>query len=227
MTMRKLGFLLVALLTTICFDTWSQELDNGQIPFYAEPYYNYKPLKIKVGEYSDQLKTNDPSQLIVVSDSIKSNIDNVNIETLYVLSLRLYDLGKKDEAFYWFQTAKSRARIFIDMLDPKKVGGMGSEAFEHKQLFLSFNQIAGIYLNGYGFNDVEKGAGTMELVKNEMKEIKSYKTVYKKIKFLPDSELDGFKTKREKEWVEGIDYFRTNKDEIKKKRIEAGIQDKY
>ena len=205
----------------------AQELDNGQIPIYAEPCYNYKPLKINVGRYSELLETSDQSELAKVSEQIKVDVDNTNIETLYVLSVRLYDLGKKDEAFYWFQTAKVRARIFIDMLDPKKIGGLGSEAFEHKQLFSSFNQLAGGYINGYGFNDIDKGLATLEVIKDEIKRIKTYKEVYRKVKFISDSSFEEIKAKREKELEEAIAYSRANKEEIKKKRIEAGIQDKY
>lgn len=225
--MNKIFILLFTVLTMIFTNSFAQDLDNGQIPFYAEPYYNYKPLKINIGKYSEQLMTSDTTQLLDLANKIKADIDNVTIETLYILAVRLYDLGKKDESFYWFHTSKTRARIFIEMLDPNKIGGIGSDAFELKQLFSTFNQIVGVYINGYGFNDVEKGASTMELVKTEVKQIKSYIDVYKNIKFLPETELEKIKTKKEMELEEGIVYFRKNKDEIKKKRIEAGIQDKY
>ncbi len=205
----------------------AQDLDNGKIPFYAEPYYNYKPLKINIGKYSEQLKTNNTTQLLDLANKIKADINNVSIETLYVLSLRLYDLGKKDESFYWFHTAKTRARIFVEALDPERISGIGSEAFELKQLFSVFNQIVGSYINGYGFNDVEKAASTMEMIKTEIKNIKFYTSVYKKIQFVSDTKLEEIKTKKEKDIEESINYFRSNKDEIKKKRIEAGIQDKY
>ncbi|MDQ1086420.1 hypothetical protein [Siphonobacter sp. SORGH_AS_1065] len=223
--MRGSSIVLFILLsfTKLC----AQDLDNGQIPFYAEPYYNYKPLRINIGKYSEQLKTNDTTQLLDLANKIKADINNVSIETLYVLSLRLYDLGKKDESFYWFHTAKTRARIFVEALDPEKIRGIGSEAFELKHLFTAFNQIVGSYINAYGFNDVEKAASTMEIIKTEIKNIKFYTSVYKKTKFLSDTKLEEIKTKKEKDIEESINYFRANKDEIKKKRIEAGIQDKY
>jgi hypothetical protein len=225
--MKKISILILTIVSLTFIRTFAQELDNGQIPFYAEPWYNYKPLTINVGEYSDALKTSDTAALIMLSKKIKADIDNVTIETLYILSLRLYDLGKKDESFYWFHTAKARARIFIDMLDPKKTGGMGSPAFELKELFLAFNQSVGIYINGYGFNDIDKGIATIERVRSEVKDIKSYKNVYKNVKFLPDSNLEKVKANKEDDLEELISYSQKNKEEIKKKRIEAGIQDKY
>jgi hypothetical protein len=53
--MKKFSNLLFAVLTMMFTDSLAQDLDNGQIPFYAEPYYNYKPLKINIGKYSESL----------------------------------------------------------------------------------------------------------------------------------------------------------------------------
>jgi hypothetical protein len=212
--------------------TFSATTANGQgteghIPFYAEPYYNYDPLKITIGKYKKELLTNDTSKLTILANNIKADINNTDIESLYFLSIRLYDLGKKDDAFYWFQTAKSRARIFMNMLDPKKIGSIGDETFELKQLFIAFNQIVGEYLNGYGFNDIDKGLAVFEKVKSEVKDIQSYKDVYKKVRFLDDKNLETEKANKEKELAQTIDYVKTNREEIKKQRIDNGIQDKY
>ncbi|MES2558242.1 MAG: hypothetical protein V4590_00770 [Bacteroidota bacterium] len=225
--MKKVCSLFLLLTTLVFADVRAQDLDDGQIPFYAEPYYRYKPLKVNIGKYSDELRTTDTTALLALADSIRSHIDSVTIETLYILSVRLFDLGKKDESFYWFHTAKTRARIFSELLDPKWIGAMGSVAFERKQLFVSFNQIVGVYINGYGFNDVEKGASIMEKVKEEVKSIQPYKDVYNTMLFLPDSSIIPLKVKKEKELEDAVVYYRTHKEEIKKKRIEAGIQDKY
>jgi hypothetical protein len=225
--MIKTRCLLLLLISLPLSNSFAQDLDHGQIPFYAEPYYNYKPLKVNIGKYSDELRTSDTAALFALANTMKASIDSVPIEALYVLSVRLFDLGMKDESFYWFHTAKTRAKIFSEMLDPKWIGTIGSVAFERKQLFIAFNQMVGIYINGYGFNDVEKGAAVIEKVKDEVKFIKPYNNVYKTMLFLPDTSIIALKDKKEKELEESITYYRTHKDELKKKRIEAGIQDKY
>lgn len=200
---------------------------KGKIPFYALPYYNFEPLTITIGKYKKELLTNDINQLKKIEKIIKTDINNTDIESLFVFSIRLYDLGQKDDAFYWFITAQTRARIFINMLDKEKIGSIGSAAFETKQFFASCNQLVGKYINGYGFNDIDKGIAVYERVKSEVKNIKSYKNVYKNISFIDDSNIEIEKAKKEKELTEGIAYFIKNKEEIKKKRIENGIQDKY
>ena len=75
---------------------------------------------------------------------------------MYVAAIRLYDLGHKDEAVYWFYTAQYRARVFTSILDKENVGTIGSEAFELKQAYASFNQLAGEYINGYAFGELPK-----------------------------------------------------------------------
>jgi hypothetical protein len=221
-----IAFLLLALLASSA-TTANGQGTKGHIPFYAEPYYNYDPLKITIGKYKKELLTNDTSELTILAGKIKADINNTDIESLYFLSIRLYDLGKKDYAFYWFQTAKARARIFMNMLDPEKIGSIGDETFELKQLFITFNQIVGEYLNGYGLNDIDKGLAVFEKVKSEVKDIQSYKGVYKNIRFLDDKNIETEKTNKEKDLAQTIDYIKTHKEEIRKQRIDNGTQDKY
>src|ERR1700728_1762466 len=162
---------------------------KAPIPFYALPYYNYKSLTITIGKYKNELLTGDSAALNRLAATIKADINNTDIESLYFLSIRLYDMGKKDAAFYWFQTAKARARVFITMLDPAKTGGIGAPAFEREQLFGAINEIVGEYLNGYGFNDVDKCLAVFIRVRSEVNNIGSYKAVYKQVVFLDDAKL--------------------------------------
>lgn len=220
---RSLIILVFILVTSLGFS----QSDNGKIPFYALPYYNFEPLTITIGKYQKELLTNNIAELKKIEEKIKNDLNNTDIESLYILSIRLYDLGEKDDAFYWFQTAKTRARIFINMLDKEKMGSIGSVPFELKQFFVSCNQLVGEYMNGCGFNDFDKGLATYEKVKNEVKNIESYKNVYKNISFIDDSNLETQKEKKEKELSDGIEYLKKNKEEIIKTRIENGIQGKY
>jgi hypothetical protein len=83
-------FLLFAFFS-LCRITTNGQATKGHIPFYAEPYYNYSPLKITIGKYKKELLTNNVSELIIVANKIKADINNTDIESLYFLSIRLYD----------------------------------------------------------------------------------------------------------------------------------------
>jgi hypothetical protein len=99
------------------------------------------------------LMSADSKTILQVSEELKKEKDKLRADVMYVAAIRLYDLGHKDEAVHWFYSAQYRARVFSSILDKEKVGSIGSEAFELKQAYLSFNQLAGEYINGYAFGD--------------------------------------------------------------------------
>ena len=43
------------------------------------------------------------------------------------------------------------------MLQPNKIGSIGSETFELKKLFIALNQLVGEYMNVYGLNNIDNG----------------------------------------------------------------------
>ncbi len=215
-----------AFVLILVFSTASAQDTKGRLSFYAAPYYNSDPLTISIGKYKTELLTEDTTKILALANKIKSDINNTDIESLLFLSLRLYDLGKKDESFYWFHTAKARAIIFIDMLDTAYIGGIGSEAFELKEFFATFSQAVGGYINAHGFNDFDKGVAVFEKMKGEIKDIRSFRDLYRNIHFLDDSKLQEEKTATEENLAKAIAYFKANKEELIKKRIEQGIQGK-
>ncbi len=52
---------------------------------------------------------------------------------LYVGAIRLYDLGYRNDAVYWFYTAQYRARQVSVVLNPSKVGSVGDPGFSCKR----------------------------------------------------------------------------------------------
>jgi hypothetical protein len=130
------------------------ETDVGrQMPVYITPFYESEGLKITVGEHSQTLANADAKSIREIAGALKKEKDKLRAEVMYVTAIRLYDLGHKDEAVYWFYTAQYRARLFTTLLDNEKIGTIGDEAFELKHAYNAFNQLAGIYINGYGFGD--------------------------------------------------------------------------
>ena len=77
---------------------YGQNVQN-RIPFYALPYYNFDPVTIPIGQYLKELVSNNISEIENVESNVSKDINKTNVETLYFLSIRLYDLGKKDDAF--------------------------------------------------------------------------------------------------------------------------------
>jgi len=218
----KIKFLFLLIFLFLNIAVYSQK-----IPIYVTPFYNSMPLQVNVGKYSNEIKKLNKLNYEKIISKIKDDIDNIEIEALYVLSIRLYDIGEKYEALYWFYNAQMRARVFMDNLDPDFIGTIGSKPFELKQAFIAFNQLAGEYINGHAYGDIDKAVIVLQRIIDDNQKIYNPLNVYPDIKFLPE---DNF-IKTQNEYIEGckemIEYVIENKEEIYRTRKENGIEGLY
>ena len=192
-------------------------------PIYVEPYYNSNPFKINVGDYSEQLKTDDDKKILEVAQSIISNIDKVNIQTLFVLSNRLYDLKKKDEAIYWFYTSSFRRNVFKQTVNGNN---HGTESGELTQAMDTYKKLLGEYVNGYALGNIDKNVEICKTVVAENSKMKTLSIAYPNLKF-DDTKLETAIKNAATDREEFIKYMLDNKDEIKKQRTQNGIDNKY
>lgn len=193
------------------------------IGIYVEPYYNANPFKINVGSYSEALKTNDEQKILEVAQTIKTNIDKVDLMTLYVLSTRLYDLNKKDEAVYWFYTASFRRNVFKQTV---LENAHGTEAGELTQALDAFKKLLGEYVNGYALGQIDKNMAICKSVIADNSNMKTLSVPSPNLKF-DDAKLPEAIKNAVKDREEFIKYMGDNRAEIKKLRTENGIDGKY
>jgi hypothetical protein len=71
--------------------------------------------------------------------------------TLMVLAVRLYDVGLRDDAVFWFYAAKDRYLVMAEVLDVKSSG-----LTQVAQAIGAFATLAGPVINGYAFCDLAK-----------------------------------------------------------------------
>jgi hypothetical protein len=205
----------------------AKRADRPRMPIYVTPYYNSDGPKIQVGEPGKALASADAGTILRVCDRLKKDRDKLRAEVMYVAAVRLYDLGKKDEAVYWFYTAQYRARVFGAILDKDKIGTIGSEAFELQQAYNAFNQLAGKYLNGYAFGRLETLEKTLQRVVEEGKAMPRYGELYPGVAFAP-AETWAAKNDEVSRGLSGlITYIKTNADAIKEQRKASGVDGKY
>ena len=197
------------------------------MPVYITPFYDSDGTKISVGEHSKKLADADAESILDIAAELKKEKDKLRAEVMYVTAIRLYDLGHKDEAVYWFYTAQYRARVFNSMLDQGKMGGIGTEAFELNHAYNAFNQLAGVYINGYAFGDLTRLERTLGLVVEEGKSVPKLAEVYPKVRFSPEETWAGKHQKESKGLVGLIEYIKKNTDSIKEQRKKNGIEGKY
>ena len=206
-----------------------KEKSGGQpaMPISITPFYDSTGPKVSVGASSKKLARANARSILDVTAELEKERDKLRPEVMYVAAIRLYDLGHKDEAVYWFYTAQYRARVFTSILDKENVGGIGSEAFELKHAYVAFRQLAGEYINGYAFGDLPKLEKTLLKVVDEGKSLPKFGDVYPKVKFIEEAKW----AENTKEVSKGlsvlIEYIRTNADSIKQQRKKNGIEGKY
>jgi hypothetical protein len=200
---------------------------RSPMPIYVTPYYDYRGLKISVGAQSKEFAGADADTILRISDRLKKEKDKLRAEVMYVAAIRLYDLGQKDESVYWFYTAQYRARVFTSILDKEKIGSIGSEAFELKQAYNSFNQLAGTYINGYGFGDLGTLERTLKKVVEEGEILPKYGEIYPGVAFAPEGTWAGKNEEVSKGLSGLIEYIKTNADAMKEQRKKNGIEGKY
>lgn len=156
-----------------------------RMPIMVEPWYNCDPLTIQVGKFSDRLKSEDVAKLQLVAEDIRTEIDQTPIEALYVLAIRLYDVGQKEDAIYWFYTAEFRSGIYMEMIE--ETGGVGDAAFESKQAQIAFSKILGEPINSYAIDVSDKFIKILETVDKEGVQSGYIGLAYPKLSFKPET----------------------------------------
>lgn len=112
-----------------------------------EPKGAYKDIDVaKHNGVIGVLTGNDEVSKQTIVDSVISNPNNYNPPAIFAVSKALFDLGKKDEAAFWFYVAQLRARYDANLC-------LDNSA---KQAVSVLNGKYGPDINKYTFQDIEK-----------------------------------------------------------------------
>ncbi len=119
----------------------AQPVSNAShIDVYVTPYYNSKGPSVSIGRFSSGLASGKEDEFLATIGRMKKDWNQLTFPELYVAAIRLYDLGYRKEAVYWFYSAQYRGRQFVVLLDQSKMGSIGSAGFELFQARMpSFN----------------------------------------------------------------------------------------
>ena len=132
-----------------------------RIAIYVQPYYEAARTpggasRVAVGQtYDGLLASNNKEDILAAKARIETDPGVVTPMTMMVLAIRLYDVGLRDDALFWFYVAKARYTTLEDVIDIRLSGLIGpSEAVK------SFAVLAGPVINGYAFCDRAKQYAT-------------------------------------------------------------------
>ena len=127
----------------------------------VQPYYEAArkpdvPPRVSVGRSFDgMLSSLKREDIVAARDAVEADPQNVTPMTLMVLAIRLYDMGLRDDAVFWFYVAKARQATLEDVVDVKTAGlsDIGGTV-------KNFAVLAGPFINGYAFCDPAKQYAT-------------------------------------------------------------------
>src|SRR5438128_8946666 len=177
--MNKLIFAFLATnFASLTLQAAQPEINPSHIDACVTPYYDSKGPAVSVRRFSSGLASAKEADFVTAIAQMKKDWDRLTFPEFYVGAIRLYDLGYRKEAVYWFYSAQYRGRQFGLLLDQSKMGSIGSVGFELLHAQNAFFQLVGPYINGYAFGDTNGLAKVVERVQKEGRRIPDLQTIY-------------------------------------------------
>jgi hypothetical protein len=138
-------------------DTETSTKPVKQVDIYVTPYYvsaktfDSHPTVAVATAFDTQLSSNKREDILAVRDAIQAQSKLITPMTLMVLAIRLYDVGLRDDAVFWFYVAKDRYLTMADVLDVK-----AASLTTVDDAMGSFATLAGPFINSYAFCNLAK-----------------------------------------------------------------------
>jgi hypothetical protein len=223
----SLAFFAINFVSLALMGAQQPEINPSHIDVYVTPYYNSKGPEIKVGRFSSGLVSPKEDEFLTTIAEMKKDWDRLTFPELYVAAIRLYDLGYRKEAVYWFYSAQYRGRQFGVLLDQTKMGSIGDPGFELLHAQNAFYQLVGPYINGYAFGDTDGLVKIVERVQKEGRRLPDLQAAYPGVTFKNKSEWESANTDLANGMNQLISTLKEKKDEIKRQRTERGMEEKF
>jgi hypothetical protein len=226
--MNKLSLVFVAInFASLALKAAQPEINSSPIDVYVTPYYDSRGPEVSVGRFSPGLASAKEGDLLTTIAEMKKDWDRLIFPELYVGAIRLYDLGYRKEAVYWFYSAQYRGRQFGVFLDQTKMGSIGDPGFELLHAQNAFYQLVGSYINGYAFGDTDGLVKIMERVQKEGRRIPDVQAAYPGVTFRNKSEWPSANANLADGMNQLISMLKEKKDEIRRQRIERSMEEKF
>ena len=125
------------------------------VGIHVQPYYaaadspDAAPTVAVGASYSELLASTRREDILAVRDKIAADPALVTPMTMMVLAIRLYDVGLRDDAAFWFYAAKDRYLILADVVDIDRAG-----LAQVEDAVRNFVVLGGPFFNGYAFCDI-------------------------------------------------------------------------
>ena len=239
--MRKTGFIVISALVIFGVTIVSCSLplipltdvetpptsSFSPIPVIVSPFYDSSSHQINVGDYSEKLGTFNFEELSTLVEVMAAKKEELTPEQMFVLAIRLFELGDNDNSVYWFYEAQFRAKLFLIALDPEHIGGIGEPSFELPTAYNAFTQLSTEYINGYAGCDIDNWVNITTKVRNDNPNPPDLDKLFPGVVFVERSRWPLLN----QEVAEGLDglinYLSNNKEAIQQQRIQNNADNRY
>ena len=161
--------------------------DPGRIDAYVTPYYNSSGPVIRIGTFGPGLASADRDRFVATIFQMKKQWSRLNFIELYVAAIRLYDLGYRNEATYWFYSAQYAGRQFALLVNQKALGSVGDRSFELYHAQDAFFELVGPNVNGYAFGNVDSLVSIIRKVQRVNQTVPNLQSIYPGVVFASKS----------------------------------------
>ena len=146
---------------------------------------------------------------------------------MFVLAIRLFDLGDNDNAVYWFYEAQFRAKLFQVALDPLQIRSIGDPSFELPAAYDAFTQLSGEYINGYAGCDIENWVNIATTVKNNNPKPPDLAKLFPGVAFVESSQWQSLNDQVADGLDKLIDFLSNNKEAVKQQRQAKDLDSRF
>jgi hypothetical protein len=202
-------------------------MDPARIDAYVTPYYDSNGPSIHVGAFSSGLASRNPRDVFATTRQMKRQWQRLSFPQLYVAAIRLYDVGYRNEAVYWFYTAQYRARQVSVLLDPTKIGNVGDPGFELQAAGGAFMQTAGTWINAYAFAHPDRLIQIVRRVQQEGRRIGDLQATYPNVAFIDRRSWPAANGRLADGMDSLVTYLQSHKDQIAAQRAANGTAAKF
>ena len=158
------------------------------LPVYVLPYYNSQGLQISVGKFSRELKSADSETILRVAEQMTKDWQTLTLEQMHVTAIRLFDLGHRDEAVYWFQSARLRFRLILAALKKDEKGNINEFAEAHLRGLGAFDLLSGQFINRYAFRFPARLTKTLNRILKSSDKLPALTKIYPQHEYVEETQ---------------------------------------
>lgn len=191
------------------------------------PFYDSQGAQIQVGGYSERLKTDDLQRLTAMAQEMAQQKEILTPEQMYVLAIRLYDLGDKDHSIYWYYEAQFRARLFQQAIEPAQYISVNDRTFELTTAYDSFQKLAGEYINGYAGCNLDNWVKFAKMVQENNPVPPKLDQIFPNVIFVEQDKWQAINDEVSAGLGKLIDYISKNGGTIKQQRAQQNMDSQF